>query len=501
MCPARPEADKHTQMIISPSDLKPRVSLRQRLIALTLLASIPALFIALTQLPAIRRDDGFALSESTLACTALLAMFAALGLSELLVVRRINRLAGVARRLSAGDLSERAPETGGDAIAATGVAFNHMAEQIQQMLEMERRVRTSLEQQVGALVAQRTERLLLLAEISRLLESCQSTSEILTMLARQASRCFPGTSGALYLMRAGAAELEVSATWGEEQPAQDAIFQIDDCRALRTGRTSVLDGGEPFAPCAHLPEPIPSAALCVPLIAYGELLGLLHVASGTASGIASAHEWVQNQQAIARILANTVAVALANVKLREALRQQSIRDPLTGLFNRRYMEETLVRELRRAQRTGQEVTVLLLDIDHFKHFNDTFGHPAGDELLKGVSAALQSGVRAEDVVCRFGGEEFVIILFGAGCDVGQMRAEGFRECIKRLDVRYQGAALGTVSVSIGIAGFPTDGSESGSLIDAADRALYHAKAGGRDRVELARDAERTTVETALIAGE
>jgi diguanylate cyclase (GGDEF)-like protein len=225
------------------------------------------------------------------------------------------------------------------------------------------------------------------------------------------------------------------------------------------------------------------------------------VASGAASGIASAHEWVQNQQAIARILANTVAVALANVKLREALRQQSIRDPLTGLFNRRYMEETLVRELRRAQRTGQEVTVLLLDIDHFKHFNDTFGHPAGDELLKGVSAALQSGVRAEDVVCRFGGEEFVIILFGAGCDVGQMRAEGFRECIKRLDVRYQGAALGTVSVSIGIAGFPTDGSESGSLIDAADRALYHAKAGGRDRVELARDAERTTVETALIAGE
>jgi diguanylate cyclase (GGDEF)-like protein len=167
------------------------------------------------------------------------------------------------------------------------------------------------------------------------------------------------------------------------------------------------------------------------------------------------------------------------------LRSQSIRDPLTGLFNRRYMEETLEREVRRAQRAGRPMAVLMMDLDHFKRVNDDFDHDAGDALLREIGAALLRNLRREDVACRFGGEEFVLVLPEASLPDAERRAEELRGEIKRLRVSDKGRLLGPVTISIGLAAYPEHGLAGDALLHAADSALYRAKREGRDRVVIA----------------
>jgi diguanylate cyclase (GGDEF)-like protein len=188
---------------------------------------------------------------------------------------------------------------------------------------------------------------------------------------------------------------------------------------------------------------------------------------------------------LAVTVAEQFALALANLRLRETLRGQSIRDPLTGLFNRRYMEETLDRELSRAARERRPLSVILLDIDRFKHFNDTFGHEAGDTVLASLGALLRGASRAGDVACRYGGEEFVLILPAASLADAQRRAEEIREAIRGLRVTHNGRPLEAVRCSMGVAAFPEHGEVGGALLRAADAALYRAKREGRDQVILA----------------
>jgi diguanylate cyclase (GGDEF)-like protein len=183
------------------------------------------------------------------------------------------------------------------------------------------------------------------------------------------------------------------------------------------------------------------------------------------------------------MLAEGIALALANLKLKEALENQSIRDPLTGLFNRRYLEQVLERECRRAVRSHRPITVLALDVDHFKQFNDTWGHEGGDAVLRELGALLKSHFRGEDVACRLGGEEFVVLLVDANLEAGRERADQLREHVQRLQVRYRAQTLSSITISIGLAGFPAHGSSPEGLLSAADRALYQAKKLGRNRVE------------------
>jgi diguanylate cyclase (GGDEF)-like protein len=187
----------------------------------------------------------------------------------------------------------------------------------------------------------------------------------------------------------------------------------------------------------------------------------------------------------ASAVAERISMALANLRLRDVLRDQSIRDPLTGLFNRRYMEATLERELRRAARDNQSLAFLMIDIDHFKMFNDTFGHQAGDILLRAVGEFLGHGTREEDVACRFGGEEFVLILADTSLEIAYRRAEVLREELARLAVQHKGQTLGKITMSVGIAAFPEHGTSSEELIRKSDTALYKAKEDGRDRTETA----------------
>jgi len=172
------------------------------------------------------------------------------------------------------------------------------------------------------------------------------------------------------------------------------------------------------------------------------------------------------------------------VNAREDLRNQAIRDALTGLFNRRYMQEALERELNRAEHGGSALTILMLDLDHFKDYNDAWGHDVGDAMLRQIGALVEVRTRREDIACRFGGEEFVLILPGVPLSVGRRRAEDFRKGVRELKIEHQGSLLASATVSVGVACFPQHGCNAQELLRAADKALYCAKARGRNCVAV-----------------
>jgi diguanylate cyclase (GGDEF)-like protein len=223
--------------------------------------------------------------------------------------------------------------------------------------------------------------------------------------------------------------------------------------------------------------------VCTPLVAQGNSLGVLYVASDGRSDHGKGLN--QAKQRLADTVAAQLGLGLANVQLREILRSQSIHDPLTGLFNRRYMAETLEREVHRVRRVGSPLGVLMVDVDGFKQQNDTFGHDAGDAILVELAGLLQRSLRKEDIACRYGGEEFVLVLPDAALENASRRAEQLREAVRRMRVSHRDTLLGPITVSIGVAAFPIHGSDGASLLKAADMALYEAKKGGRDRVTLA----------------
>jgi diguanylate cyclase (GGDEF)-like protein len=220
--------------------------------------------------------------------------------------------------------------------------------------------------------------------------------------------------------------------------------------------------------------------LCIPILAQGETLGILHLQATD-----EAPQLNTSELSFKTTFAAQVGLSIANIRLRDALRTQSVRDALTGLYNRRYLEEVLEREVRRAARAAQSLGVLMIDLDHFKTFNDTYGHDAGDAVLRETGAALARGIRAEDFVCRFGGEEFVVILPTANLEAACARAKRLRLKMEELTILHQGRSMGMLTVSIGVAVFPEHGLSPKELMAAADAALYEAKRGGRDQVSIA----------------
>ena len=190
------------------------------------------------------------------------------------------------------------------------------------------------------------------------------------------------------------------------------------------------------------------------------------------------------ERQLAAVLARQVALALGNLKLKESLKNQSICDPLTGLFNRRYMEESLEREFSRANRNKTSVAIVMMDLDHFKRFNDTFGHQAGDAILRAFGDLLKKYTRGQDIACRYGGEEFALVLTDSNLTGAMKRAEILLQQVKQLSVEYAGQLLGAVSISMGVALFPDHGTTMGDVLRASDQALYSAKREGRDRVSV-----------------
>jgi diguanylate cyclase (GGDEF)-like protein/PAS domain S-box-containing protein len=334
----------------------------------------------------------------------------------------------------------------------------------------------------------RTRESSLLSQLSDLLQACPTAEESYGVIAKFFQQLLPSQGAALYLYRASRDKLEAVATAGPfaaGQPVQ--LFAPEACWAMRLGHTHSVAGPDAGLLCAHVAEAPPGGYLCVPIMARGDALGMLHLRL-TAEG-AAAPDSAERPQADWLRLAETVgerlALALANVNLREALSHQAVRDPLTGLFNRRYLHETLEREISRAARSEHSVAVIFLDIDHFKRFNDTHGHDAGDVLLRAVGQLLKNNLRVEDIACRYGGEEFLLIMPDTTLESARERADSLRLAVAGLRVKHYEATLEAVSISVGVAAFPIHGTTGERVIRAADKALYQAKANGRDNVQLA----------------
>jgi diguanylate cyclase (GGDEF)-like protein len=439
---------------------------------------------------ALPRQTAFADADRTLLWNVLgLGLFAVAAIvaawigSEWIVLRRVKALADATDRFATGDLEARAEVAGSDEIGGLARGLNGMAARLSVMMVAEREARHALAGRVDALVAERTREVELLRQLSELLQACATLDEAHGVMGQLCGRLFPDAAGAILVTPASRDGLWAVAVWGPPLGGGRERFQLDECWALRRGRVYRVDDVSASPACPHLGEPVPSAFVCVPLAAQGETLGLFTLAA--LPGAVTEGGLGESRVRLAVTVAEQFALALANLRLRETLRGQSIRDPLTGLFNRRYMEETLDRELSRAERDGRPLSVILLDIDRFKHFNDTFGHEAGDTILSSLGSLLRSASRAGDVACRYGGEEFVLILPAASLADAQRRAEEIREAIRGLRVALGSRPLEAVRCSMGVAAFPEHGGVSGALLRAADAALYRAKREGRDQVVLA----------------
>jgi diguanylate cyclase (GGDEF)-like protein len=361
-------------------------------------------------------------------------------------------------------------------MAAANVAIRAAEEQVGH-------VNDELRHRVGEL-EQRSREMAQLAKLGDLLQSCETSEEAYAVIAQTAGPLFAGDSGVLYELTGNRTVVEQVAAWGENSSSA-SVFAPSECWALRRGRAYVVEDTGTDLLCPHVGDAAPPGYLCVPLTAQSETLGMLHVEIGHKVAKARRASHLSERMRLTVTLSEHLALALANFRLRATLRERSTRDELTGLFNRRYMEDSLDREMRRGIRDGEALGVLMLDLDHFKRLNDAFGHAAGDFALRQVGQFLQANVRAEDIACRFGGEEFVVILPKASAEDTRRRAEALRLGIRSLRTEHGGPTFPTLTMSVGVAAYPQHGATGESLLRAADEALYRAKAEGRDRVVVA----------------
>ncbi|MEB1796295.1 diguanylate cyclase [Xanthomonas campestris pv. campestris] len=365
-------------------------------------------------------------------------------------------------------------------LAVVGTVYGLLMRELRHRAQAERhaaRANQELGESIGALQRSAAD-LNLLSRYTGLLQSCVSAEEALDVTSRTLAHFLPGIAGSVYLLRASQDRAEVISHWGTPLVHSASHLLPEECWALRRGQPHLIEDLARDAPCAHIDLPDASVAIttaCLPMSAQGTQLGFLFL---SAPGPAP-----MPRLEIAEAAAEQLSLALSNLRLRESLRRQSIRDALTGLYNRRYLEEALSHELARCARRDLPLSVLMLDVDHFKQFNDGQGHAGGDLLLAAVGELLLTRLRAEDVACRYGGEEFTVILPETDGEEAMRVAEQIRGHIAALAVSDGQRALPRVTASIGVASFPADGELGSALIQKADAALYVAKRQGRNRVE------------------
>jgi diguanylate cyclase (GGDEF)-like protein/PAS domain S-box-containing protein len=364
--------------------------------------------------------------------------------------------------------------------------FEDVSEQMRAN-EEQRKHAESLDQLVKELEL-RTNQMTLLNEMGALLECSGAVREACAVVANSMQKLLPEAPvGALYLFKSSRNLIEAAIRWGKTA-VSEPTFPPDACWSLRRGQPHWSEYRGTGITCQHLTKSSTTVSLCVPMVAQGNTVGVLHLEFDSTAELRcdSAGENVRDsRQRLAVSAASQIALSLASLQLRDTLREQSIRDPLTRLFNRRFLEESLERELQLASRKKHAISVLFLDIDHFKKFNDTFGHDAGDKVLQSLADLLRSFFRSTDICCRYGGEEFAIILPESSSQDATIRANALRSEVKSLRLKYKNEALGALTISAGVAAFPEHGSTSDELLKIADQCLYESKSHGRDTVTVA----------------
>jgi diguanylate cyclase (GGDEF)-like protein/PAS domain S-box-containing protein len=336
-----------------------------------------------------------------------------------------------------------------------------------------------LQRLVGELQAAHRENEIL-QETGDLLHTTDRLDEAFDIIRVAGERLFEGWSGWV-AASTEASQLALRAQWGRGQSNHPPGFEERECWALRRNKPHRYRHVGEHVCCGHLAGVEPALLrpyLCLPMVAHGETVGLMHLWADDGREVDDAD--MTRTESRATRLTETLKLALSNLRLRESLREQATRDVLTGLFNRRHFDATLAIELARARRERRPLTLAMLDIDHFKRFNDTWGHEAGDEVLRAVAGALAARARGYDVACRYGGEELALLLPGCRLSDAVPKLEGIREAIRSLKVVVGDRALPPVTVSIGVAS-TIDGAAD-QLVRRADECLYDAKRQGRDRV-------------------
>ena len=361
--------------------------------------------------------------------------------------------------------------------------YEDISEQVR-AADVERKHAESLNRLVDELQIH-TGHLNLLNEMGGRLEACVTGQEAYTVVADCIQKFFPeAICGTLYLMNEQNLMEAVIHRGGVS--VSEPLFELESCYALAEAE-GFWKGDVQNAACRHIRKNPQVRSICAPILSVEGVAGTLHLEF--ANHLEAARQPGENvessQKRLAITVAGQIARSLNSLRLREKLREQSIRDPLTGLFNRRFMEESLTSELQRAQRRNYSVSLLFYDLDHFKRFNDTFGHEAGDLVLRSIAELTRSFFRASDICCRYGGEEFAIILPEMTSATASVRADALRNEIKHLELRHLDKALGQISISVGIASFPEHGMNGEEMFRMADRALYESKAHGRDMVTIA----------------
>jgi diguanylate cyclase (GGDEF)-like protein len=323
-----------------------------------------------------------------------------------------------------------------------------------------------------------TENSKLLNEIQADLQICGNADEAYKVTAAYLQKFMRSSAGTVFAIDGARHQMSIGATWGGQQHLPLRAYSTEDCCAVRGGRPHSHLEDTCGLVCRHFAGEGPRVYICFPLSALGETLSLLHVTEDSAA------QFTPSRIALIQQIGEYTALRLANLKLRERLQDQSIRDPLTGLYNRRFLETTLEQHLQRTGESQAGTGIIMADIDGFKGFNDTFGHEAGDYVLKEVGALLRRSVRGQDIVCRYGGEEFLTVIPESSPESVCERAELMRSAISRLQLEHSGRPLGKVTASFGVS-FSQDGSlTSEMLLRHADEALYIAKRSGCDCVRL-----------------
>ena len=329
-------------------------------------------------------------------------------------------------------------------------------------------------------LSKRNQEITLFSKMSDFLQTSTTEAEAYTIISETVTQLFPQDSGAVFVFSTARDMLEAAAVWGPLPPA-NLIFPPNECWAHRRGQVHLAIGHARW--CPHVADDGPMY-VCLPLLAQGEMLGILHLLDGLGKDGKTDGPRMTEKSKLAKILADNIGLGIANLKLRESMRDLSIRDPLTGLFNRRYMEEALAQELHRTTRNDAQLAVIMIDIDHFKQFNDTFGHDGGDAILRALGELFKKHVRGSDIACRYGGEEFMLILSPSTAEGARQRAEKIRENAGLLAVNHANRELGAITLSLGVAIVPDHASAAAAIVKAADVALYQAKRGGRNQVVM-----------------
>lgn len=367
-------------------------------------------------------------------------------------VRAIESVSRAARAVSKGDLSQRVQPTATDEIRSLAHSFNAMAERL----------------------TMRTSEASLLTELAQMLQVTQSEREVGELFQRYTCQLLSVRGARLYSYDPVRREFVSTLSWGPRRPES---FSGSACWAVRLGKP-YHSTGQDGPPCDHLGELDGSLSLCLPLVVQGEVLGLIQYLyeEGARDPILR----------LGMAIAERCAFTISNLRLRQRLQEESIRDPLTGLLNRRYLEEAFEREIERARRLDRPLGLLMIDIDHFKALNDAAGHAAGDAVLRSFGSLLVSAFRAGDEAYRYGGEEFLVLMPDAALEDVIERARTLQSRIAHLHVAFDGSAVPAITASMGISAFPEDGDDAATLIRAADDALLQAKQSGRNRIVATR---------------